>query len=293
MSASTAPKVILKLSCPDRAGVVARLTAFIAGHGGNLLEMQQFTDQHSSWFFTHMLFELGPDHESIEMMARVFEPVAQELRAEWVLRPVGERKRVVILASRQTHCLADLLMRYQGGELEMDVALVISNHQQARPLAQAADVPFAYLPAEGPSTGPEADEHFRQIANLLVEVRAELVVLARYMRILPPWLCEAWPARMINIHHSFLPAFAGANPYQRAFERGVKVIGATCHYVTAELDEGPIITQEIVPVEHYHTPADLLRLGRDCERQALAKGVRYHLEDRVLVHGRKTIVFRD
>jgi formyltetrahydrofolate deformylase len=280
---------LLRLSCPDRPGVVARLTAFIASHGGNLLEMQQFTDQLSGWFFTHMIFELGPDQENVAAQARDFQPLAQELGAEWVLRGVRERKRVVLMASRQTHCLADLLMRYQGGELEMDIPLVISNHCDGEALAAAAGVPFAYLPTEG----VDKTAHFEAVARHLEEARADLVILARYMQIIPAWLCEAWPARMINIHHSFLPAFAGANPYQRAFERGVKVIGATCHYVTPELDEGPIITQAIEPVEHYHTPADLLRLGRDCERQALAKGVRYHLEDRVLVHGRKTVVFRD
>ncbi len=286
---SASCKALLRLSCPDRPGVVARLTAFIASHGGNLLEMQQFTDQLSSWFFTHMVFVLGPEHEDVAAQAAAFAPLAQELRAEWVLREVEQRKRVVIMASKQTHCLADLLMRYQGGELEMDIPLVISNHRQAEPLVEAAGARFAYLPTEGVEKGA----HFQEVAGLLAEARADLVVLARYMQIIPPWLCEAWAARMINIHHSFLPAFAGANPYQRAFERGVKVIGATCHYVTSELDEGPIITQEIAPVEHFHTPGDLLRLGRDCERQALAKGVRYHLADRVLVHGRKTIVFKD
>ena len=182
----------------------------------------------------------------------------------------------------------DLLWRWRSGELGIDVPLVISNHQTCRTLVEREQIPFAFVPFHAGKT-----DAFAKVGSLLQEARAELVVLARFMQILPGWLCDHYAARIINIHHSFLPAFVGANPYQRAFERGVKLIGATCHYATAELDAGPIIEQEVARVEHYHDPEDLVRLGRDCERLALARGVRYHVEDRVLVHGAKAIVFRD
>jgi formyltetrahydrofolate deformylase len=196
---------------------------------------------------------------------------------------------MVILASKETHCVTDLLWRRKFGELPAEIPLILSNHRVCEEIAAAEGVPFVHVPMEG----GDKDAAFREIARLCEDVQAGAIVMARFMQILPSWFCEQFAGRVINIHHSFLPAFAGADPYRQAFERGVKLIGATCHYATAELDAGPIIDQEVVRVEHFHDLADLRRLGRDCERLALARGVRYHLEDRVLRHGAKTIVFRD
>ena len=211
------------------------------------------------------------------------------MEGEWTIRETKQKPRVVLMVSRLDHCLADLLWRWRSGELPIEIPLVLSNHDQLRPLVEREGLPFALVPVT-PETKAAA---FEKMAALFDEARADLIVLARYMQIFPEALCKEWHGRLINIHHSFLPSFAGANPYKRAHERGVKLIGATCHYATADLDAGPIIDQEVVRVEHFHAPEDLLRLGRDCERLALARGVRYHVEDRVLIHGNRSIVFRD
>jgi formyltetrahydrofolate deformylase len=195
----------------------------------------------------------------------------------------------VILASKETHCVTDLLWRRKFGELPVEVPLIISNHRVCEDLAAAEGVPFLHIPMNAANK----EEAFREIARHCEAAQANVIVMARFMQILPAWFCAQFKGCVINIHHSFLPAFAGADPYRQAFERGVKLIGATCHYATEELDAGPIIDQEVVRVEHFHDLTDLRRLGRDCERLALARGVRYHVEDRVLVHGAKTIVFRD
>jgi len=193
------------------------------------------------------------------------------------------------MVSKMDHCLADLLWRWRSGELPVEIPLVISNHESLKPVVEREGVPFEFVPVT-----PETKEAaFAKMDALFRQAEADVVVLARYMQIIPPEVCREWHGRIINIHHSFLPSFAGANPYRRAYERGVKLIGATCHYATADLDQGPIIDQEVVRVEHFHTPEDLLRLGRDCERMAMARGVRYHVEDRVLIHGTRSIVFRD
>jgi formyltetrahydrofolate deformylase len=279
---------ILKLNCPDAVGLLAQITGTIAQHGGNLLEVSQYTDVSTGWFFARLAIEKGYEHWHPDTFAAAFAPIASRLRAVWSMRPAEWKTRTVILVSKQEHCLVDLLWRWRSGELGIDVPLVISNHETCRPLVEREKIAFECVPfGEGKAAAFEA------VSRLLQQARAELVVLARFMQILPGWLCNEYAARLINIHHSFLPAFVGANPYQRAFERGVKLIGATCHYATEELDAGPIIEQEVARVEHYHDPEDLVRLGRDCERLALARGVRYHVEDRVLVHGAKAIVFRD
>jgi formyltetrahydrofolate deformylase len=193
------------------------------------------------------------------------------------------------MVSKADHCLTDLLGRWRTREMPIEIPLVIGNHEDLRPLVEREGIPFALVPVT-PETKAEA---FEEMQALFAEAEADVVVLARYMQVIPARLCEEWHGRIINIHHSFLPSFAGANPYRRAYERGVKLIGATCHYATPELDEGPIIDQEVVRVEHFHKPDDLLRLGRDCERLALARGVRYHVDDRVMMHGNRSIVFRD
>jgi formyltetrahydrofolate deformylase len=283
------PTTLLKLSCPDRVGLLARITAFIAGNGGNLDEVHQFTDSQAGWFFTRMAIETQTLRQPLAELRAEFSPLAAELGADWSIRREGDRMRMVLMVSRLGHCMADLLWRWRVGELACDLACVISNHEDFRGVVEREGIPFHYVPVT-PETKAAA---FQQIERLWEDAGADLIVLARYMQVVPPDLCSRWEGRIMNIHHSFLPSFVGANPYQRAWERGVKLIGATCHYVTAELDDGPIVEQEVIRVEHFHPPEDLLRLGRDCERQALARGVRWHLADRVLLHGKRTVVFRD
>jgi formyltetrahydrofolate deformylase len=280
---------LLKLACPDRVGLLSRLTGFVANYGGNLLEVHQFTDPFTGWFFTRMEIDSATLALDLESLKKAFTPLAEELRAEWTLREAASRMRVAILVSKLSHCLADLLWRWRSGELPIEVPLVIANHDELREMVEREGIRFEWVPVSVETK----EAAFARMQKLLSEAGIDLVVLARYMQIVPPGLCTEYHGRLINIHHSFLPSFVGANPYRRAYDRGVKLIGATCHYVTEELDEGPIIDQEVVRVEHFHSPDDLLRLGRDCERLALARGVRYHIHDRVLIHGRKSIVFRD
>jgi len=279
---------ILKLNCPDGVGLLARITGEISAHGGNLLEVSQYTDTTSGWFFARLAMQQGTAKWDAAKFSLSFEKVAAELKAEWTMRAASRKMPTAILVSKEEHCLVDLLWRWRSGEMGIEIPLVISNHESCRELAEREGVRFEYVDFKDDKEGA-----FQKVAALLREAKVELVVLARFMQILPEWFCREYTARVINIHHSFLPAFVGANPYKRAFERGVKLIGATCHYATADLDAGPIIEQEVSRVEHYHDPEDLVRLGRDCERLALARGVRYHVEDRVLVHGAKAIVFRD
>jgi len=280
---------LLKLACPDRVGLLARLSSFVAYHGGNLLEVNQFTDPIGRWFFTRMAIDTDTLALDLPALRKAFKPAADELRADWTIRDDVTRMPAVILVSKLGHCLADLLWRWRSGELPVDVRLVISNHEDFRHMAEREGIRFECVPVDAANKAAA----FGKMAALFREAQAELIVLARYMQVLPADICKEFYGKIINIHHSFLPSFAGANPYKRAYERGVKLIGATCHYATAELDAGPIIDQEVVRVEHFHLPDDLLRLGRDCERLALARGVRYHIHDRVLIHGNKSIVFRD
>lgn len=278
---------LLRLACPDQVGLLARLTQFVADHGGNLLEVNQFTDPLTGWFFARMAIDSKTLRLDLSAFRRAFLPMATELQADWSLRDDQTKKRVVVLVSKLDHCLADLLWRWRSGELPIEIPMVISNHEDLRGLVEREGIRFESVPC-APHQRVDA---FAKITELLGDV--DLVVMARFMQILPEKLCHDFYGKIINIHHSFLPSFAGANPYQQAYERGVKLIGATCHYATSELDAGPIIDQEVVRVEHFHSTADLLRLGRDCERLALARGVRYHIHDRVLIHGNKSIVFRD
>jgi len=279
---------ILKLHCPDAVGLLARITGFIAASGGNLLDVSQYTDPVSKWFFARLAFDGGSAAENPVEFGDELSGVAASMQAQWTLRPASRPIRTAILVSKQDHCLADMLWRWRSGELNVSLCGVFSNHETCRPLVERESLPFERLDFSADKAAA-----FAQLAGRLRELDVELVVLARFMQILPGWFCEEFSGRAINIHHSFLPAFVGANPYRRAFERGVKLIGATCHYATEELDNGPIIEQEVSRVEHYHEPEDLVRLGRDCEKLALARGVRFHVEDRVLVHGTRAIVFRD
>jgi formyltetrahydrofolate deformylase len=279
---------IVKLHCPDAVGLLARITGFIASSGGNLLDVSQYTDPLSRWFFARLAFTGGKIEESPEGFRQEFEGLAKAMNAEWTLRPADRPVRTVILASKQDHCLADLLWRWRSKELNISIPTVISNHPHCRAIVEREGIPFEEI-----DFSTDKEVAFDGLSEKLRALNPDLIVLARFMQILPDRLCQEFAGKVINIHHSFLPAFVGANPYRRAFERGVKLIGATCHYATQDLDEGPIIEQEVSRVEHYHEPEDLVRLGRDCERLALARGVRFHVEDRVLVHGSRAIVFRD
>lgn len=282
------PTTLLKLSCPDRVGLLARISGWVAEHGGNLVEVHQFTDPDLGWFFTRMEIDTHTLREDLVSLREAFRPLGEELSAEWTIRPAESRLRVVLMVSKLGHCLADLLWRWRSGELAFDIPCVISNHDDFRGMVEREGIPFHCIPV----TQETKACAFEKIAALWQETQADAVVLARYMQIIPPELCKRMPGRIINIHHSFLPSFIGANPYQRAHDRGVKLIGATCHYVTTDLDEGPIIDQEVIRVEHFHGVEDLVRLGRDCERVALARSLRWHLGDRVLIHGNKTVTFR-
>lgn len=283
------PTTLVKLSCADRVGLLAKLSSFVAEYQGNLEEVHQFTDHSQSWFFARMAIESSTLRVGLEELRSAFEPMAEELGAEWSIRSIESKPRVVLMVSQLGHCLSDILWRWRSGELVCDIACVVSNHEVFRELVEREGLPFHYVPVS-PETKAAA---FEKMDAIWSESGADLIVLARYMQVVPAELCAKWPNRIMNIHHSFLPSFVGANPYQRAHQRGVKLIGATCHYATESLDEGPIIEQEVTRVEHFHSEEDLLRIGRDCERLALARGLRYHLADRVLVHGNRTIVFRD
>jgi formyltetrahydrofolate deformylase len=281
--------VVLKFSCHDRVGLTSVVTGFCAERGINLLEVHQFTDQEQAWFFTRLEMEVStvpPDRAALR--AEVGD-LAAKLGAQWEWREPGEKRRVALLVSRAGHCLADLLWRWRSGDLPMEVVGVISNHRDLEAAVRREELPFVHLPIDP----VDKAAGFTATADQLQAWSTDTVVLARYMQIVPPDFCALYEGRMLNIHHSFLPSFAGAQPYRQAHRRGVKLIGATCHYVTPELDAGPIIEQEVVRVEHYHDRDDLVRLGQDCERLALARGLRYHLHDRVFVHGQKTVVFRD
>jgi len=225
---------LLKLSCPDRVGVLSRLSSFVAGHGGNLSEVNQFTDTSTNWFFVRMAIQSETLRLPFNEFRKAFEPLAKQLNAAWTLRPVETRMKMIVMVSKLGHCLADLLWRWRSGELACDIVLVVSNHDELRETAKRDGVDFRSIPVESHNH----KEAFASIRDLFREINPDLIVLARYMRILPEYICAGFSGRLINIHHSFLPSFVGANAYARAYERGVKLIGATCHYATAELDAG-------------------------------------------------------
>lgn len=278
---------VLLLSCPDQRGVVAAVAEFIASHGGNIVHAEQHTDEVERVFFQRVEFQLdGFDLERHQILA-AFEPLSRRFSMVADLRFTDRRPRVAILASKQSHCLFDLLGRWRAGELPADIVTVIDNHPDHADLVEHMGVPYVHLPVT-PDT--KADQEAAVLQTLNAH-DVDLVILARYMQILSPSLIDAYPSRIINIHHSFLPAFIGANPYRQAHDRGVKIIGATAHYATEELDEGPILDQEVARVSHRDSVADLTRKGRDLETIVLARAVRSHLEHRVLVYGRKTVVF--
>jgi len=278
---------ILTLSCRDRPGITARVTSFLFEKGGNVLEAQQFNDLEDGEFFMRVAFDPGPaDPEAIRA---AFAPIAAEYAMQWSLRSRDRARKVLLMVSKFDHCLADLLYRVRIGELAMDVVGIVCNHpREALAHTRIDGIPFHYLPV---TRDTKADQEAR-VRALVKESGAELVVLARYMQILSDEMAAWLSGRCINIHHSFLPGFKGAKPYHQAHARGVKMIGATAHYVTADLDEGPIIHQDVEAITHADSPDDLVRKGRDIERRVLAEAVRLHLEDRVLINGSRTVVFR-
>ncbi|GAA2597802.1 formyltetrahydrofolate deformylase [Actinomadura fulvescens] len=278
---------VLTLSCPDRPGIVAAVSGLLAGRGCNILESQQFSDRDTGTFFMRVQFAAlsGTGEDDLR---GAFAALGADLGLEWRLDATATRERVLIMVSKGGHCLNDLLYRQRSGLLDIDIVAVVSNHPDLRPLTQSYGIDYHHLPI-GPG-GKAAQE--AEVLTLVEHYRADLVVLARYMQILSDGFCAKLPGRVINIHHSFLPSFKGAKPYHQAHARGVKVIGATAHYVTADLDEGPIIEQEIARVDHTQSPEDLMAVGRDMECLALARAVRWHAEHRVLLNGAKTVVFR-
>jgi formyltetrahydrofolate deformylase len=277
----------LVISCPDKVGIVARVSQFVSEYGGWLTEANYHSDPDSGWFF--MRNEIRADSLSISLreFRAAFAKLAEDYAMEWYIRDSTERQKVVILASHASHCLADILHRWHSDELFCEIPCVISNHENLRSMVEWHEIPFIHVPVDKDNKA----EALAQTQQIIAEHQAETVVLARYMQIIPPALCQAYPGKMINIHHSFLPSFVGANPYQKAYDRGVKLIGATSHYVTEQLDEGPIIEQDVIRVSHRHAKDDLVRLGKDVEKNVLARALRNHLEDRVIVHGNKTVVF--
>jgi formyltetrahydrofolate deformylase len=279
--------VILLISCPDSKGEVAAIADFVYRHDGNILHADEHGDEESGLFL--MRVEFDPKDFDIDLadFDKHFRPVAEKFQMKWRLAQSSHRPRMMILVSKYDHCLADLLYRHQSGELGCDIPLVISNHGDAQPLADFYKIPYAIVPA---SKGNKSDSE-RKIQALIIEHRPDFLVLARYMQILSNEFVSRFPQRIINIHHSFLPAFVGARPYHQAFERGVKLIGATSHYVTEDLDDGPIIEQDVVRVSHRDTVEDLIRKGRDLEKVVFSRAVRWHVENRVLLYGNKTVVF--
>ena len=278
-------KIILKVSCADRPGLMAKVTGLLFQSGRNILDAQQFND--GKTFFMRVVFE---SDAAIQAMRKAFEPLASEYNMTWNMRPAGHKQRVLILVSKFDHCLGDLLYRARIGELNMDVVGVASNHpREVLKNSILEGIPFYHLPIT-PETKHQQEAQIKQVIE---ETGAELIVLARYMQILSDDMTQYLSGRCINIHHSFLPGFKGAKPYHQAYERGVKIIGATAHYVTPDLDEGPIIAQDVEHISHADSPDDLVRKGREIESRVLSRAVYYHLEERVLLNGNKTVIFGD
>jgi formyltetrahydrofolate deformylase len=277
----------LLVCCPDRKGLVAALAQVLYGHGANILDADQHTDPVAGQFFQRIKFDLSELHTDRTSLETAISEVAQRFSMNWRIADGRSRSRTAIFVSKYDHCLYDLLLRQRAGELSTDIPLIISNHPDLEPVAKQFDVPFRHLPiTKGAKRAQEEDA-----LALLQAEQIELVVLARYMQILTDDFLKAYSGQVINIHHSFLPAFMGSKPYHRAFERGVKLIGATAHYATADLDEGPIIEQDVVRCSHRDSVQDLVRKGRDLEKVVLARAVRWHLDDRILVYDNKTVVF--
>ncbi len=277
----------LLVSCPDRKGIVAALAQVLYGHGANILDADQHSDPVAGQFFQRIKFDMSELHTDRRTLEGAIGEVAERFSMSWRLADGHRRNKIAIFVSKYDHCLYDLILRQRSGELPAEIGLIISNHPNLEPVARQFEIPFHYLPISKENK-PEQEAAQREILD---GTDVDLIVLARYMQILSADFLAHYPSRVINIHHSFLPAFMGGKPYHRAYERGVKLIGATAHYATADLDEGPIVEQDVVRCSHRDSVQDLVRKGRDLEKVVLARAVRWHLEDRVLVYDNKTVVF--
>ena len=276
------PHLTLLISCPDEPGLIARITGVLHRHGGNIVENGEYVDPVENRFFMRTAVEGISDVDLLERVLKTELPRTADVRVT-----SGALKRVMLMATKEPHCLGDLLIRSAFGDLPMEICGVISNHDTLRSLTESFQVPYHFISHEG----LDRESHEGRVTELLDAANPDLVVMAKYMRILTPGFTSRYSRKILNIHHSFLPAFIGANPYRQAWERGVKIIGATAHYASEDLDEGPIIAQDVIPVNHNHGPKDMARLGRDVEKRVLARAVRLVLEDRVVVTGNKTVVF--
>jgi formyltetrahydrofolate deformylase len=289
MTDPTDPTFVLTLTCPDRAGIVHAVTGLLVEQRGNILESQQFSDLAENRFFMRVRFAIeGAGAETLERLRSAFAPVAERWGMTWELWDAGAPYRTLILVSKFSHCLNDLLFRWSSGSLQIDVVGVVSNHPDCERLVASYGVPYHHIPVTA-DTKAEAE---KRLLELVDDEGVDLVVLARYMQVLSDDTCRRLTGKAINIHHSFLPSFKGARPYHQAFDRGVKLVGATAHYVTGDLDEGPIIEQDVMRVDHRFDAAELAAAGRDVESQVLSRAVRWHAESRVLLNGSKTVVFR-
>ena len=284
-------KYILTLSCPDQMGVVHTVSGFLFERGGNIIDSAQFNDEDSDRFFMRVNFEERRPEVTLATLQAEFAPIAERFQMEWQLVDERAKPRLMIMVSKIGHCLNDLLFRHKSGNLPVDIVAIVSNHPDFYQLAASYNIPFHHLPLLGANAEEKTAQEAR-VLEIFNQQKVDFVVLARYMQILSNDMCQALNGRAINIHHSFLPSFKGAKPYHQAFAKGVKLIGATAHFVTADLDEGPIIEQDIARVDHSMTPDELTAIGRDVECITLARAVKWHAEHRVLLNGKKTVVFK-
>lgn len=287
MEKHTPKRAILLFTCPDQKGLVSMITGFIAQYRGNIISLNEHVDSYDKTFFLRVVWDMEGFDIPGEDLDNAFQPVGKKFNASWNIMFTGQKLRIAVMVSKYDHCLQELLWRQRLTESAFEIPLIISNHPDLEPMASYHGIPFQLFPI----TKENKAEQEQQELKLLAENNIDAVVLARYMQVLTGSFVEHYPNRIINIHHSFLPAFMGGNPYKQAYERGVKIIGATSHYVTEDLDEGPIIEQDIIRISHRDSVDDLKRRGRDLERIVLAKAVNYHAEHRILVHGKKTVVF--
>jgi formyltetrahydrofolate deformylase len=288
IASSRHPEYVLTIACPDRPGIVFAVSSFLVQHSANILESQQFDDRLDDRFFMRVHFEVFDGTSTVEGLRAAFTPVSSAYSMAWHLWDADAKYRTLVMVSKFGHCLNDLLYRQSTGALQIEIPAIVSNHTDLEPLAKSYAIPFHHIPV----TGENKAEAEAELLSLVESLGVHLVVLARYMQVLSDRTCAALEGRAINIHHSFLPSFMGARPYQQAFERGVKLVGATAHYVTPDLDEGPIIEQDVLRVDHSLNGRQLMDAGRDVESQVLSRAVRWHAESRVLLNGNRTVVFR-
>jgi formyltetrahydrofolate deformylase len=279
----------LLISCSDRPGIIADVSGFISGNGSNIVEASQYHDSSTGMFYMRYVLDPANMPMNADEFRQRFTPIADRYDMDWHLTDVTKPRKVLIMVSKLDHCLADLLYRWKCGDMAFDIPCVISNHDDLNDYVSWHNIPYHHIPV--PKTDEGKEIAFQQTSDIIDKYQPDTIVLARYMQILPLWMCEKYPNQVINIHHSFLPSFMGAKPYHQAQKRGVKLTGATCHYVTSDLDAGPIIEQDVTRISHHDSVADIVRKGKDVEKQVLAQGLRNHLEDRVLVHNNKTVVF--